>query len=117
MPTKILKRAVDVAIVCLIAYAFGGLFAACAPKPVMCQQSPQWLMNDAQGKPAKAIYVCFKKNGDLTSKERALSFDEIAKLVGLERPKPAPVAVPAAPPVVPHAPSAHVKPEPPAAAK
>lgn len=117
MPTKILKRTVDVAIVCLIAYAFGVLFVGCAPKPVMCQQAPQWLMNDAQGKPAKAIYVCFKKNGDLTSKERALSFDEIAKLVGLERPKAPHVVAPAPFPVVPSAPPALVKPELPVATK
>lgn len=92
-----------------IIIAAAALFAACAtippaaplaaaPKSLACQTAPQWFTNDAAGRPANAVFVCFGENGQLLWTSRALTFDEILKLV---TPAPAPAATPAA--VVTHA--------------
>jgi hypothetical protein len=61
------------------------LFGACAglkPKKaaVACQNAPQWFSNDASGKPAAAVYVCFGEKHELLWESRALTAAEIAAM-------------------------------------
>lgn len=59
--------------------------AACASvqsKPsAACQNAPQWFMNDANGRPQSAIFVCFGDDHKLLWSSRPLTFDEIMKMV------------------------------------
>ncbi len=65
-----------------------------AAPTAICQTSPQWFINDAQGRPATAVFVCFGDGGVLLYRSRPLTFDEITKLIASE---PKPEAAPAAP--------------------
>ena len=60
--------------------------AACASAPakpqksLACQSSPQWITNDAQGRPSNAVFVCFGESGQLLWQARALTPAEIAAM-------------------------------------
>ena len=61
------------------------LSAACAsvpqkPKTLACQSAPQWFTNDAQGRPAGAVFVCFGEEHQLLWNSRPLTLDELQKL-------------------------------------
>lgn len=69
--------------------------AACAtapakpPKALACQTSPQWITNNAQGRPSNAVFVCFGEEHQLLWNSRPLTLDELQKLT-------APASAPAA---------------------
>lgn len=67
--------------------------AACAsalPKPLACQNTPQWFANDAHGTPTSAVFVCFGDNHQLLWTSRPLTLDELQKLTAPAAAAPTP---------------------------
>ncbi len=69
--------------------AFMAACAGAAPKPktLACQTAPQWYTSDANGRPAVAVFVCFRDDGSLTYTSRPLTAEEVAAMIAPE-PKP-----------------------------
>lgn len=80
--------------ICSVASAVVFLICGCAsvpkaPKTLACQTAPQWFANDAQGKPASAVFVCFGEDHRLLWNSRPLTLDELQKLTApAEAPAP-----------------------------
>lgn len=53
---------------------------AAAPKVLACDPQPHTVVSDKSGRPASAIFLCFRDDGVVTYASRALTAEEAARL-------------------------------------
>lgn len=60
------------------------ILAACAHTPAApvppCQNEPQWIKTDAEGRPSLGVYVCFGARGELLYSTRLLTAAQVAAI-------------------------------------